>query len=62
MKQPKLTEILKISIDENNNVIVHGRITDKRQCMWVIGDALKAIAKFETESEKKPDKTKQIKH
>jgi len=62
-KKPTLNEVLRISIDENNNVIVHGRITDKKQCMWVIGDALKAIAMFKPKEVKiKPPKKPHIVH
>ena len=44
--QPKITTILKIGIDSTGHTMVHGQITDKKLCMEVIGDALRAIADF----------------
>lgn len=54
LKPPVIKEILKIGLDQNSVVIVHGQIADKKLCMHVIGDALKAIAAFEPSKIVKP--------
>ena len=47
VKQPAIREVLKIGLDTKGHVVVHGTIVDKKLCMHVIGDALRAIADFE---------------
>ena len=44
--QPKITTVLMIGIDSTGHTMVHGQIADKKLCMEVIGDALRAIAEF----------------